>query len=147
MNNKIEIIIYYFKKQCKQLKITLIDQWRIFKSSEKLVKNYIINTIYVNMLTVKIRWKCYVKDQKLYTEICCSAIKKFITKKKRYLKHLVELDKTAKNSNIQFFVLWLYEYLVIFLKRLNPLLGIVLFVWVCDSVNLFVILFVILWSR
>ena len=81
MNNKIEIIIYYFKKQCKQLKITLMDQWRIFKPSEKLVKNYIINTIYVNMFTVKIRWKCYVKDQKLYTEICCSAIKKFITKK------------------------------------------------------------------
>ena len=78
MNNKIEIRLIYFKKQCKQLKFTVKYQWIVFKPSEKLVKNYIIN--YVTMLTVKMRWKCYVKDQKLYTEICCSEIKKFITK-------------------------------------------------------------------
>ena len=78
MNNKIEIRLNYFKKQCKQLKFTVKYQWIVFKPSKKLVKNYIIN--YVTMLTVKMRWKCYVKDQKLYTEICCSEIKKFITK-------------------------------------------------------------------
>ena len=80
MNNKIEIRLNYFKKQCKQLKFTVKYQWKVFKPSKKLVKNFIIK--YVNMLTVKMRWKCYVKDQKLYTEICCSEIKKFITKRR-----------------------------------------------------------------
>ena len=83
-----------------------MDQWRIFKPSEKLVKNYIINTIYVNMFTVKIRWKCYVKDQKLYTEICCSAIKKFITK--NIHMSTIYLAKGAIDATIQTLIIIIF---------------------------------------
>ena len=53
MNNKISIKINYFKKQCKQLKFTLNYQQILFNSVKNLVKNYIINNIYVTMVLLK----------------------------------------------------------------------------------------------